>query len=124
MLALKHFRDTAKGVADLLPWAALVDDGIVQGKDGSLLSGWFFRGPDIASMTAEERNHLTARINAALARLGSGFATWIDAVRLPTAGYSAPEDSHFPDPITRMIDEERKAASWRRAISKANTPSL
>jgi type IV secretion/conjugal transfer VirB4 family ATPase len=108
MLALKHFRDTAKGVADLLPWAALIDDGIVHGKDGSLLSGWFFRGPDIASMTAEERNHLTARINAALARLGSGFATWTDAVRLPTAGYSAPEDSHFPDAVTRMIDGERR----------------
>ena len=34
MLALKQFRDKAKGVADLLNWAALIDEGIVIGKDG------------------------------------------------------------------------------------------
>jgi hypothetical protein len=28
----------------------------VQGKDGSLLAGWFYRGPDIASSTDDERN--------------------------------------------------------------------
>lgn len=47
MLALKHFRDTAAGVADLLNWAALFEDGIVQCKDGSLLAGWYYQGPDI-----------------------------------------------------------------------------
>ena len=70
MLALKQFRDKARGVADLLNWAALIDEGIVIGKDASLLAGWFFRGPDVASLTSEERNYLTARVNAALARLG------------------------------------------------------
>jgi type IV secretion system protein VirB4 len=47
----------------------LIDEGIVIGKDGSLLAGWFFRGPDVAAMTPGERNHLTARVNAAIARL-------------------------------------------------------
>ncbi len=109
MLALKQFRDKAKGVADLLNWAALIDEGIVLGKDGSLLAGWFFRGPDAASLTASERNQLTARVNAALARLGGEWALWFDAVRLPAAAYPPRSASHFPDPISALIDAERRA---------------
>lgn len=108
MLPLTMFRDTAQGVADLLNWAALVEDGVVLGKDGSLLAGYFYQGQDIASATDEERNYLTARVNAALSRFGSGWATWHDAVRLPAAQYPHPEVSHFPDPVTRLIDAERR----------------
>lgn len=108
MLATKLFRDTARGVPDLLNWAALVGDGVAQGKDGSLLAGYFYRGPDVASSTPEERNYLTARLNAALARFGSGWVTWQDAARLPAASYPAPEASRFPDPVTAMIDRERR----------------
>jgi len=98
----------APGTADLLGYAALIDDGLVLGKDGSLLAGFFFRGPDQESATAEERNYLTARVNAALSRLGSGFALWIDAVRLPSAAYPEPSASHFPETLSRAIDEERR----------------
>jgi type IV secretion system protein VirB4 len=109
MLALKQFRDRAKGVSDLLNWAALIDDGLVLGKDGSLIAGWFFRGPDSASMTPPERNYLTARVNAAIARLGNEWALWFDAVRLPAASYPDPASSHFPNGVSRMIDAERRA---------------
>jgi type IV secretion system protein VirB4 len=109
VLALKTFRDRAAGVADLLNWSHLVDDGIVLCKDGSLLAGWFYRAPDIASSTDSERNWLSGRVNAALARLGAGWASWIDAVRLPSSSYPAPELSHFPDPISRLVDAERRA---------------
>lgn len=108
MLALKQFRDKAKGVPDLLNWAALIDAGIVLGKDGSLLGGWFFRGPDAASMTPGERNYLTGRVNAAVARLGGEWALWIDAVRMPAAAYPDPSASQFPDAISALIDEERR----------------
>jgi type IV secretion system protein VirB4 len=91
-----------------LNYAALIDDGLVLCKDGSLLAGFFFRGPDQESATPEERNYLTARVNAALCRLGSGFALWIDAVRLPSAAYPSPSASHFPDTVSRAIDEERR----------------
>lgn len=108
MQALKVFRDKARGFPDLLNWAALVDDGIVLGKDGSLMAGFFYRGHDVASSTDAERDYITARVNATLARLGSGWVTWIDAVRLPVAAYSPEPLSHFPDPVTRMIDRERR----------------
>ncbi len=98
----------APGTADLLNYAALIDDGLVLCKDGSLLAGFFFRGPDQESATPEERNYLTARVNAALSRLGTGFALWIDAVRLPSAAYPEPSASHFPDAVSLAIDEERR----------------
>jgi type IV secretion/conjugal transfer VirB4 family ATPase len=107
--SLKSFNDQSAGVADLFNWAALVDEGLVQGKDGSLLAGFFYQGPDTASATAEERNYMTSRMNTALARLGSGWAMWMDAIRIPVASYSDPQASMFPDPITALIDEERRA---------------
>ena len=116
MLALKPFRSRAAGLPDLLNWAALIDDGIVQGKDGSLLAGWFYRGPDIASSTDNERNWLTGRINAALARLGSGCATWVEAVRLPASGYPHADLSYFPDPVSRLVDEERRRQFMRERL--------
>lgn len=108
MQALKSYRDKAKGVPDLLDWAALIDSGVVLGKSGSLMAGYFYRGQDTASSTEAERNHITMRVNAAMARLGSGWATWHDAVRLPASDYPAYADSHFADPVSRLIDEERR----------------
>src|ERR1700730_4024127 len=109
MHSLKPYNDTAAGLSDLLDWAALIDDGIVQGKSGALLAGWFYRGQDISSSTADERNYITHRLDATLARLGGGWSTWHDAVRMPAAAYPAPSASHFPDPISDMIDRERRA---------------
>lgn len=108
MQALSSFRSQAAGMADLLNWAALVDDGIVQGKDGSLMAGYFYQGPDGLSASPALRNYLTERVNAALLRLGSGWASWHDAVRMPATDYPAPERSFFPDAITAAIDEERR----------------
>lgn len=108
MLALAPFRSKAAGLPDLLNYAALVDEGIVLGKDGSLLAGFFLRGDDAASATDGERNYLTVLVNQYLARFGAGWAVWVDAARLPSPGYPAPELSHFPEPITALIDAERR----------------
>jgi len=113
VLPLKLFRDKAAGVADLLNWSHLTDSGIVLGKDGSLLAGWFYRAPDIFSSTDAQRNWLSGRINVALSRLGAGWASWVDAVRLSAPGYPGPELSHFPDPISRLVDAERRAQFMR-----------
>jgi len=116
VLALKPFRDKAAGVPDLLNWSHLVAPGIVLCKDGSLLAGWFYRGPDIASSTDSERNWLTGRVNAALSRLGNGWATWVEAVRLPSSDYPPREASHFPDPVSRLVDEERRRQFMREGV--------
>jgi type IV secretion/conjugal transfer VirB4 family ATPase len=116
MLALKIFRDKAAGVADLLNWAALFADGIVQNKDGSFLVAWYFQGPDIQSSTNSERDWLTGRITAALSRLGAGWTTWTDAIRMPAATYPPPEMSHFPDLVSRLVDAERRRQFTREGM--------
>ena len=113
MLALRRFRDKAKGVADLLNYAALRAPGMILCKDGSLLAGWFFDGPDAASLPPAQLNYLTKRVNDVFTRMGSGWSVWVDAVRLPAAQYPERRRSAFPDPITAMIDEERRQAFER-----------
>jgi type IV secretion/conjugal transfer VirB4 family ATPase len=108
MVALKQFRNTKPSFSDLLPYAGLVADGIILLKDGSLMAGWYFAGPDSESSTNIERNEVSRQINAVLSRLGSGWMIQVEAVRVPTTAYPAREDCHFPDPVTRAIDDQRR----------------
>ena len=124
MLALKTFRTKAEGLPDLLNWAALIEDGVVQGKDRSLMAGYYFRGRDIQSSTDNERNNVAARINRALARLVSGWASWVDATRLSAAAYPPANLSHFPDPVSRMVDAERRARFEAEGLHFESTYTL
>ena len=108
MLALRQFRKKTQALPDLLNLAALVDDGIVLTKSGALIGGFYFRGRDLTSSTAAERNNVVSRINAGLSRLGSGWVAWIDAMRIPAAAYSPPGASSFGDLVSHWIDSERR----------------
>lgn len=108
MHSLRQFRSKAKGVADLLNYAALIDDGIVLCKDGTLLAGFYYRGDDVQSSTIAARNYNAARINAALAQFGSNWAMWFDANRLETVQYAAAPARAFPDDVTALIASERE----------------
>lgn len=108
MVSLSLFRHTGPSFADLLPYAGLVADGVLLLKDGSLMAGWYFAGPDLESATDSERNEVARQVNQVLSRLGSGWMIQVEAIRVPTADYAAPARSHFPDRITRAIDEERR----------------
>src|SRR5271166_5386376 len=107
-LQLKRHRSQEAGLADLLNYAAVVGDGVVIGKNGTLIAGWEYAGDDNASVTDQARDVVSARLNQALARLGNGWMLHVDAVRFPANPYSARELSHFPDPVSRAIDEERR----------------
>ncbi|AMD56856.1 conjugal transfer protein TrbE [Agrobacterium tumefaciens] len=109
MAALKSFRHSGPSFADLVPYAGLVDNGVILLKDGSLMAGWYFAGPDSESSTDAERNEVSRRVNAILSRLGSGWMIQVEAVRVPTGDYPSKAASHFPDPVTRAIDTERRA---------------
>jgi len=108
MLPLKLFKNKQKGLPDLLNYAAVIDDGIILNKDGSLMASWFYRGIDTASATDNERNHVSTRLNNVLAKLGSGWMTHHDVIRWQARGYPACSESHFADAITRLIDNERR----------------
>jgi len=106
MMSLREYRPGAHRLADFLPWAALVAPGIVLNKDGSFQRTARFRGPDLDSATPAELVAVTARLNAALRRLGSGWAIFVEAARDPAGGY--PDDT-FPDPVSALVERERAA---------------
>ncbi|WP_404406907.1 conjugal transfer protein TrbE [Pelagibacterium halotolerans] len=108
MVALKKFRHSGPSFSDLLPYAALIDDGTLLLKDGSLMASWYFAGPDSESSTDFERNEVARQINSILAKLGTGWMIQVEAVRVPTTAYPAREDCHFPDKVSALIDEERR----------------
>ncbi|MBA4143566.1 MAG: VirB4 family type IV secretion/conjugal transfer ATPase [Nitrosospira sp.] len=103
----KH-RSTEPGLADLLNYAAVVDDGVIVGKNGAFMAAWLYRGEDNASATEAQRNLVSFRINQALSSLGNGWMIHVDAVRRPAPHYPERGLSHFPDPVTTAIDEERR----------------
>ncbi|SCY53890.1 VirB4 family type IV secretion/conjugal transfer ATPase [Nitrosospira sp. Nsp13] len=105
---LKKHRKTDAGLADLLVYAAMVDDGVIVGKNGSFMAAWVYRGEDNASATDEQRNLVSCRINQALSNLGNGWMMHVDAVRKPAPHYPERGQSHFPDLVTAAIDEERR----------------
>jgi type IV secretion system protein VirB4 len=104
MMNLAEYRNHTAGLADFLPWAALVAAGVVLNKDGSVQRTARFRGPDLDSATPAELVATTGRLNNALRRLGSGWAIFVEAQRQAAQHYPA---SAFPDPVSALVDRER-----------------
>ncbi|MFA7602191.1 MAG: conjugal transfer protein TrbE [Novosphingobium sp.] len=106
MMNLAEYRHRAAWLNDFLPWAALIAEGVVLNKDGSFQRTARFRGPDLDSATPSELVGVTHRLNNALRRLGSGWSIFVEAQRVPSDDYPV---SVFPDPVSALIDEERRA---------------
>ena len=106
MMNLAEYRRRSQSLADFLPWAALVERGVILNKDGSFQRTARFRGPDLDSATAAELVSITLRLNNAVRRLGSGWAIFVEAQRVPANRYP---DSRFPDPASGLVDDERRA---------------
>lgn len=107
MLNLAEYRRRPEQLSDRLPWAGLVAPGVVLNKDGAFQRTALFRGPDLDSATQSELIATSARLNNALRRLGSGWALFIEAKRQGAADYP---HSDFPDALSWLVDEERRAA--------------
>ena len=106
MFNLNEYRKSNDRLSDLLPWALLIAPGTVLNKDGSFQKTLRFRGPDLASSTPPQLVATTARLNNALKRLGSGWAMFIEARRKKALDY--PKQGYFPDPLSWLIDAERR----------------
>lgn len=107
MMSLVEYRQRPALLADWLPWAGLVASGVVLNKDGSFQRTAHFRGPDLDSATPAELVAISAQLNNALKRLGSGWALFVEAERREAAGYP---QSRFLEPLSWLVDEERRAA--------------
>jgi type IV secretion/conjugal transfer VirB4 family ATPase len=106
MMNLREYRRSTTQLADFLPWAALVDEGIVLNKDGSFQRTAKFRGPDLDSAVPAELVGVAGRLNNAMRRLGSGWAVFVEAQRNPASKYP---EGHFPDVASALVDVERRA---------------
>lgn len=105
---LKKYRSKDESFADMLNYAAVVDDGVIVCKNGSFMASFFFKGADNASATDQERELVSFRINKAIGRLGNGWMMHVDAIRNPAPSYSDRNASHFPDRVSAAVDEERR----------------
>jgi len=106
MLNLAEYRKRPALLADYLPWACLVAPGVILNKDGGFQRSARFRGPDLESATESELVGTCARINNVLRRFGSGWALFFEAERHPARDYPY---SEFQDPVSWLVDEERRA---------------
>ena len=103
---LAEYRRYNRRLADFLPWAALLSEGVVLNKDGSFQRTARFRGPDLDSAVPSELVAVTGRLNNAFRRLGSGWAIFVEAERHPSNRYPT---SRFPDAASALVDAERRA---------------
>ena len=88
MMNLAEYRRRSQSLADFLPWAALVREG-VDPQQGRLVPahGANSAGRISNSATPAELVAITSRLNNALRRLGSGWAIFIEAQRQPAHSY-------------------------------------
>ena len=111
-------RPVPAGLADVLQWGFLAagpERAVVLNKDGALLAGWRYYGPDVASASGAELEAIARQVNDALLPFADGWMWHVDAVRRPAEPYPA---SAFPaiSPGTQdvsvpaWIDAERRAA--------------
>lgn len=107
MLSLREYRPPTNRLPDFLPWAALVAPGVVLQKDAAVQKTIAFRGPDLASASSSEMRSAVARLNNALRRLGSGWAFFFEAQRVPAEDYPA---AVWPAAAAWLFDVERRRA--------------
>ena len=106
MRTLTEYAKQPTALADLLPWAALIHPFVILNKNGSLQSTITYRGPDLDSSTPSSLVAVVGQLNNQLRRFGDGYALHIEAQRNTAPDYP---DSDFPELVTGMIDDERRA---------------
>lgn len=106
MFYLTEYRKKPDRLADFLPWLGLIAPGVIVNKDGSFQKTYKFRGPDLFSATETELIAVSAQVNNVFKRFEGGWAIFVDAIRFKSKTYPT---SVYPDPVTYLIDRERKA---------------
>src|SRR3954447_538159 len=110
-------RKNPRGIADLLLPYALIDDGVLLQQDGSLMTAWSFRGPDMMSASASEMSSLSRaysssrtaeqileRFRSRVAMFENVFGSLFQTERLKRVTFADDfGDSHTHDQLLRYI---------------------
>jgi type IV secretion system protein VirB4 len=104
----KEYEENAAGLEDILNYAtfATQEADIVQLKDGALLAGYYFTGPDLDLADPSLLERHSAQFNTAALHCGTGWMMHVDLFHLETVEYLPPGE--FTDPTSALIDEERR----------------
>ena len=94
------------GIADQLNWSRIPFPGVVLQKDGSLLAGFRYRGPDPTAAPNAELNRIADRVGEAFRPFVDDWVFHVDLYRRPAGGY-APEGA-FPSLVLGALDDERR----------------
>lgn len=119
---MKLNKQIHQGYPDKLNYSDLISPGVMLMKDGALLAGWEFSGPDLESASSQELNSLAAQINAAFISLGDGWMIHHNLIRFPALSY--PGTGHFPDATSKLFDLERKEQYEKAGTLFENLSSL
>ena len=104
MYPMDQFRRKKNYLKYTLPYARIIHDpAIVLNKDGSLQTTWMYRGPDLNSAIKEQLAIMTQQLNTSFQGLDTGWVLYFEAQRTPSTSYA--KDVHFPDVITKAMDE-------------------
>jgi len=83
----------------------MIDDGILLLQDGALMATWRYAGPDLAPPLTKRWRSCGAIEFRPEAR--SGWLVHCDAIRCEVNEYA--KQGAFPDSVTSLIDDERRA---------------
>lgn len=101
-----EFRKQLQCYGDLLRYESLIENGVILGKGGELISSFVYRGKDLQCASDNDLARISMRVNSSVKRLGAGWMWHVTSSRRVSAGY--PESGFFPDSVSRAIDMERR----------------
>lgn len=91
--------------SDYVNWYAFEDDKTVALWDGSYMTTYSLRGPDMEMRSKEERVAHSERLNAIWKGLGQGWSFHLEGQNTALSSYQTAE---FPTEVSRLLDAERK----------------
>jgi type IV secretion/conjugal transfer VirB4 family ATPase len=100
-----HLRKMPATTAELMPWGGLVAPGIMDGKDGSFLTSYQIRGPDLDAATESEVGGVHWQLSNVWKRVLSPSGIWFEMRRRPSQEYPPSVGSPM---FALMSDAERR----------------
>ena len=96
------------GLADRLPWALLVADGVILCKDATLLGGFVIRGEDLTTAPHTAVNLASDLVREMIGHLPPGYSIEMNVHRKAHQVYLPSGVRHFPTSTLLEVDRERE----------------
>ena len=105
---LSHLPKRDLGVADVLPWALLIDEGVIILKDATFMAGFRLRGNDLSSAPSQAINKSAKMINQMITQMPPGYSIEFNVHRYEQREYHSRLVRQFPTEVLRNVDVERE----------------